>query len=69
MQLYRVYLLDERGHISGAVDLDCPNDAAANERAKELMGGRDAELWQQDRLVAILGANDPPTPSADNQRS
>ncbi len=68
MQLYRVYLLDERGHISGAVNLECPDDAA-NERAKELMGGRDAELWQQDRLVAILGANNPPTQSADNQRS
>jgi hypothetical protein len=61
MQRYRVYLLDEHGHISSAVDLECPDDDAAKEAAKELVGDRDAELWQQDRLVAVFGRGQPPT--------
>jgi hypothetical protein len=35
-----------------AIRLDCPNDNAAIESAKQFINGHDIELWQQDRIIA-----------------
>jgi hypothetical protein len=51
---YRVHILDPRGDLLGAVDLDCTDDEAAIEHIKDLLDDHDAELW---RLVEVFGPN------------
>lgn len=53
---YRVYIIGPDGHISSRVDLICPDDDAAKERAKALVDGNDVELWQLDRRIAEFEA-------------
>lgn len=48
---YRAYILTSDGHILKAVNLACPNDEAAKEAVKQLLGGHDVELWQLSRKV------------------
>jgi hypothetical protein len=40
-----------RRTITSAVDLFCPNDEAAKEKAKQLVDGHDVELWQLGRKI------------------
>jgi hypothetical protein len=51
---YRVYVIGSDGHFVSAIQLDCPNDNAAIESAKQFINGHDIELWQHDRIVAKL---------------
>jgi hypothetical protein len=51
---YRAYVMDDNNHIIKAVDLDCENDVAAKERARQLVDGHDIELWQLDRKIAVF---------------
>jgi hypothetical protein len=51
MPQYRTYLIDEDGHISNAIDMECTDDEQAKECAKKFITGSNAELWQQDRLI------------------
>ena len=46
MPRYRAYVLDEDGHVAGAVEFDCADDEEASERANELRYS-DVELWRQ----------------------
>jgi hypothetical protein len=46
MAEYRAYILAPDDHVISAVDLFCPNDEAAKEKAKQLVNGHDVELWQ-----------------------
>jgi hypothetical protein len=62
MQHYRAYFLDQDGHISNAIDIECIDDEQAKECAKKFVSGRNAELWQQDRLLAIYAAGKGPLP-------
>jgi hypothetical protein len=56
---YRVYQLDESGHIRNPPKtLACESDEAAIQRAKRLIDGQDIELWQLDRLVIRLSPKD-----------
>lgn len=54
-QGYRIYLLDQTGHILGAVEIDADDDAAALRAAQTIdhMGGG-KEIWQLARRVAVL---------------
>jgi hypothetical protein len=52
--LYRTYLIGSNGHILRSVDVVCKNDAAAKEKAEQLVDGHDVELWQQERKVALF---------------
>ena len=54
MEEYRIYLMDPDGHIVRRVDLLCPNDEAAKERATALVDGHYVELWQRDRRIAAF---------------
>lgn len=56
MQNYRTYLLDEDGHIANAIDMKCTDDEQARECAKKYLSGRNAELWQEERLIATYAA-------------
>jgi len=52
MPEYRVYVIGSDGHFIQAIGLDCPDDKAAIEAAKQFVDGHDVELWQGDRHVA-----------------
>jgi hypothetical protein len=52
MSDYRVYVVDDDDHIIDRIELDCADDSAAIEYAKQYINGRDIELWQRDRRIA-----------------
>ena len=56
MPHYRAYVLDEHGRLGGVVNLDCPDDASATQRAGQLADGHEVQLW---RLVAELKFDEP----------
>ena len=68
MQHYRAYFLDRDGHISNAIDMECTDDEQAQECAKKFVSNRNAELWQEDRLIAIYAAGRGPLPPPDDQQ-
>jgi hypothetical protein len=49
---YRAYIIGRDGHFTKAIALDCADDDAAIESAKQLINGYDVELWQRDRRIA-----------------
>ncbi len=51
---YRAYIIGDDGHFIKANALDCLDDKAAIESAKQFVDGHDVELWQEDRCVARL---------------
>jgi hypothetical protein len=52
MSGYRVYVIGSDGRFVRAVNLDCADDSAAIESAKQFIDGHDIELWQRDRRIA-----------------
>jgi hypothetical protein len=53
MSDYRAYLLDRAGRIIGPPEvISCHGDAAAIERAKQLVDEHDVELWLCDLRIA-----------------
>ena len=48
---YRVYILNDKGHIQGDTLIVSTDDAQAIEAAKKLVGVRNVELWDGERLV------------------
>jgi hypothetical protein len=51
---YRVDIVDADGNCHKAIEIDCPDDAAAVETAKQFIDGKDIELWQSNRKVAAF---------------
>jgi hypothetical protein len=60
---YRAYLLDEHRRVISAANLYCADEQAAKERAQQLVGANDVELWQLDRRIAVFKSH--PRPSSD----
>jgi len=58
MAEYRVYVLDERGHItSPAHIIKCKDDDEATRRARQYLDGKPAaEVWNGSRRVARIRA-------------
>ncbi len=55
MPEYRVYFLDNAGHISGPAEIiQAETDDQAVQSAKPLVDGHDVEVWLFDRRVAVL---------------
>jgi hypothetical protein len=48
----QVYAIGNDGLLFSAIHLDCPDDKAAIESAKQLINDHDIELWQRDRRIA-----------------
>ncbi|MBU6463396.1 MAG: hypothetical protein KGK01_04190 [Bradyrhizobium sp.] len=48
---YRVYILNDKGHIQGDTAIVSADDAQAIEAAKKIVGARNVELWDGERLV------------------
>jgi hypothetical protein len=61
---YRLYFLDEAGHIQGVVEFDCANDADAVAHAKTYADGRAMELWRRDRWIRHFSGDEPPSRAA-----
>jgi hypothetical protein len=58
MPHYRAYIIGRDGHFDKAVELDCADDKAAMESAKQFVDGHDVELWQRDRRIAKFEAKE-----------
>ena len=54
MASYRLYGLDGVRKVASAEWIEAAGDDAAIEVAKDMMDGRDCELWQGPRLVARI---------------
>jgi hypothetical protein len=52
MPVYRAYIVGQHGLFIRAVEMDCVDDDAAIESAKQLVDSHDVELWQMDRPIA-----------------
>lgn len=48
---YRVYILNDKGHIQNDTAIVSADDAQAIEAAKKIVGARNVELWDGERLV------------------
>lgn len=48
---YRVYILNDKGHIQSDTLIESADDAQAIEAAKKIRGARNVELWDGERLV------------------
>ena len=52
MPEYRVYSLKDDGHIAGPPEIvDCPDDQAAIERARQVATHTPVEIWLLDRCI------------------
>jgi hypothetical protein len=56
---YRAYIVGRDGYAKKAVDLDCPDDGAAIESAKQLVNGHDVDPWAQGRQIIKINSDDP----------
>jgi hypothetical protein len=54
MPEYRAYIIGSDGRLFNSVPLECSDDDAAMEHAKNLVDGHDVELWQRDRKIATF---------------
>lgn len=54
---YRLYFLDETGHIREALELDCRDDDEAITLAEARREGGPIELWQRSRVVRRFPAD------------
>jgi hypothetical protein len=60
MQEYRIYTLDKDGKIGSPPEvIECEDDSAAFEHARQLLNGTAVEVWQTARRVGRLE----PTPA------
>lgn len=56
MREYRAQIRVADSHIQLVVELDCHDEEAAIERAKDLHERHDVELWKHDSLIKVLKA-------------
>jgi hypothetical protein len=66
---YRTYFIGQDGRISNAIDMECADDEQAKECAKKFLSDRNAELWQDDRLIAIYATGKRPLPPSSDQQA
>lgn len=60
MPEYRLYRLTPDGHVSGPADIiTCADDGEAIAQAHARLAGKDLEVWQDDRRVALIKHRDP----------
>jgi hypothetical protein len=57
MSQYRAYIVGVDGQFIRAIELNCSNDDAAKEYAKQLACDHDVELWQGDRRITSIKQN------------
>lgn len=60
---YRAYVVGPGDHIRAVRELDCADDQAAVEAARQFVNGHDVELWERGRKVARLAHASPGAPT------
>jgi hypothetical protein len=55
---YRIYTFTSDNHIADAAVINCETDQEAIEKARQLMEGRDIEVWQRARRLARIKASE-----------
>ena len=58
MSYYRLYYLNQHGHIRHAVDWECADDPSALSIVGKHVDGRAMELWSGERRVAAFPARE-----------
>jgi hypothetical protein len=59
MTAYRVYFVDDTGHVAGPPKIvECADDNEALQKAKQLIDGKDLEVWEGPRLIARFPASE-----------
>jgi hypothetical protein len=61
---YRLYFLDDAGHIQGVVEFDCADDEDAVTQAEGYADGRAMELWRRDRWIRRFSGGERPADPA-----
>ena len=56
---YRLYVMNNAGHIREAAEFECADDRAALDYVADHLDGRAVELWNGARLVAKVSQVDP----------
>lgn len=54
MARYRIYIMANDDAVTKRVVIDCADDDAAIEAAKQYIHGRDVEVWQENRRILRL---------------
>jgi hypothetical protein len=54
MPQYRAYIIGSDGEFQNSVPLECPDDAVARKKARQLINGHHVELWQSTRKIATF---------------
>lgn len=63
MEQYRVYVLDAEGHVRAPPEvIECPDDGAAIEHARQLLDGHAIEVWNFSRRIITLAPTRPSSP-------
>jgi hypothetical protein len=61
MATYRVYYLDESGHIDVGRSIECETDSDAMEAARDLLEGfAGIEVWRGERPIGRIKGYSPP---------
>jgi hypothetical protein len=47
--------MQSSGHVAGRIDLDCIDDEDAKRQAEMLVDPFGLELWEDDRMAALVG--------------
>ena len=47
-------VVGEDGHVLDRHEFWCATEEEAKERARQLLDGRDVELWHRDQMIAIF---------------
>ena len=63
MPTYRIYAVSKDEHIHSAPRLiDCADDEAAMQKARQLLDGQALEVWEEKRKVGRLEPDDDGSP-------
>ena len=54
MAEYRIYIVGDDGHFVGFEPLVCDNDEQAVAKAKQILDGKDLQVWSGPRHVVSL---------------
>jgi hypothetical protein len=52
MHQYRIYTFRDDGHFSSVQRIECADEGQAVRKARQLVAGRDGELWESAQLIA-----------------
>ena len=56
---YRIYYIALDGHFSSVENIECADDQAAIQTARQAVNGQSVELWQSDRFLVRLPHGEP----------